>query len=75
MTAPADPRTATLYQLFTTILLFPSTPENTRDLESLVARGYAEPATQGHAEGYRISPAGWREAMSRWGVKQQEALS
>lgn len=59
-----------LYRLFTTPLLFPSSPNERRALDDAVASKYAESATQGHAEGYRITPDGYREANRRWGHQQ-----
>lgn len=60
---------AALYRLFTTPMLFPTSSEM-REIEEEVIKGHAEPATQGHADGFRITQDGYREAMSRWGVRQ-----
>lgn len=59
-----------LYRLFTTPQLFPFSPNERRTLDDAVASGHVESATQGHAEGYRITPDGYREASRRWGHQQ-----
>lgn len=60
----------TLYQVFTTTILFPLADQE-RYCQSLCDLGYAEPATQGHAAGYRISSAGYAVAQARWGHEQR----
>ena len=44
--------------------------DNSRYYLSLIDLGYAEPAAQGHAMGYRITPDGHKIAMARWGHEQ-----
>jgi len=58
-----------LYQVFTTTLLFPPADQE-RYYQSLCSIGYAETADQGHAHGYRITPAGHAVASARWGHEQ-----
>ena len=60
-----------LYQVFTTMILFPDNEELERYCRVLCALGYAEEAAQGHALGYRITPLGWAEATARWGHEQR----
>lgn len=59
-----------LYQVFTTQLLFPDAGQE-RWYRSLCGLGYAEEAAQGHATGYRITPAGHAVASARWGHDQR----
>lgn len=56
-----------LYQLFSSIITFPTSDAERNDLEQLVGIGLAQRAQQGKAAGYRISPAGWGIAMGLWG--------
>ena len=44
--------------------------DNSRYYLSLIGLGYAEPAAQGHAMGYRLTPDGHKVAMARWGHEQ-----
>jgi len=41
-----------------------------QDMRWLIGLGYAEPAAQGHAMGYRLTPDGHKVAMARWGHEQ-----
>lgn len=54
-----------LYHVFTATILFPKAGQE-RYYQSLCGLGYAEEAAQGHAIGYRITPAGQAVASARW---------
>jgi len=41
-----------------------------QDMRWLIGLGYAEPAAQGHAMGYRLTPDGHKVAMARRGHEQ-----
>lgn len=58
-----------LYQVFSTMILFPK--DETPYLK-LVDIGYAERCAQGHADGFRITPKGYRVATGRWGHKESK---
>ena len=60
---------AALFRLFTTPMLFPTSSEM-REIEEEARKGNAEPAMQGHADCYRITPDGYRDASRRWGHQQ-----
>lgn len=60
----------TLYQVFTSIILFPA-PDREEHCRALCMHGLAEQVAQGHALGYRITPLGWAEATARWGHEQR----
>lgn len=59
-----------LFQCFTTQIVFPDKDQD-RYYRSLCGLGYAEEAAQGHASGYRITPAGHAVANARWGHEQR----
>lgn len=61
-----------LYQLPTSIIHFPTSPADQTAMEGLAKLGLATPASQGHADGWLISPAGWRIAMGYWGHDAEE---
>ncbi len=46
--------------------------DNSRYYLSLIDLGYAEPAAQGHAMGYRLTPDGHKVAMERWGMSSHD---
>ncbi len=70
MISPCDHLVEALYQVFTTTILFPESGQE-RYYRSLCDLGYAEEAAQGHATGYRITPAGHAVAQARWGHEQR----
>lgn len=70
MISPCDHLVETLYQCFTAPILFPE-PGQERYYNALCGIGYAEPAAQGHAMGYRITPKGYAVAMAEWGHEQR----
>lgn len=64
---PCDELVETLYQLYSTPILF---TKDARPLDQLCGLGYAEKVKQGKADGYRITPDGHRVATARWGHAQ-----
>lgn len=68
MKTHCDTIAESLYQLFSTTILF---AKDVRPFDQLCGLGYAEKVSQGHAEGYRITPDGYRVATDRWGHGQR----
>ena len=60
-----------LYQVFTTMILFPDNEKLERYCRVLCELGYAEESAQDHATGYRITPRGHQAAMAEWGHEQR----
>lgn len=69
MTAPTNMADA-LFHVFTTTILFPDRAHE-QFYRALCGLGYAEEAAQGHALGYRITPAGYAVAQCYWGHGQR----
>ena len=59
-----------LYQVFTATIHFPDAKME-EHCRVLCRFGLAERVSQGHAQGYRITPQGWAEATARWGHEQR----
>lgn len=55
-----------LYEVFTARFFRPRDGEQA-DCRALVDAGLAVPCAQGELAGYRVSPAGYRQVMMRWG--------
>jgi len=70
MMTTANPVVDTLYQVFTTTILFPS-PATEEHCRALCQCGLAERVSHGHALGYRITPRGYAEATALWGHEQR----